>query len=142
MIHLGFTGTRHGMTSGQQAQLRIALTTLAHADAFHHGDCVGADAQAHAIARELGLPCHIHPPLNRTLRAFCRGQVVYPPCEYLARNALIVQACAILLAAPQTREEVQRSGTWATVRHARRCGRQVILLLPEETYPLHKETLQ
>jgi hypothetical protein len=55
---------------------------------------------------------------------------VKPPFE---RNEDIADMCDILIAAPKAATEVLRSGTWATIRHARRIGRQVVLLgLTEE----------
>jgi len=55
---------------------------------------------------------------------------VLDPAPYLERNRAIVDAGDIVLAAPQTLEEQQRSGTWATVRYGRRLGRLVVLLAP------------
>lgn len=42
---LGFTGTRQGMTDYQQAQVRRFLVAY-QCTILHHGDCIGADAQA------------------------------------------------------------------------------------------------
>jgi hypothetical protein len=42
-----------------------------------------------------------------------------------------VDATGWLLAAPRTKTEEQRSGTWATIRYARKLGRQVCLLWPD-----------
>lgn len=43
----------------------------------------------------------------------------------------IVRMCTHLIAAPRTLEEERRSGTWATIRYAKRCGRPVMILAPE-----------
>ena len=48
----GFTGTQHGMTDAQKATLRDFLA--AGSGEFHHGDCIGADSEAHDIADECG----------------------------------------------------------------------------------------
>lgn len=40
--------------------------------------------------------------------------------DYMARNDRLVELCQLLLAFPSTASEVQRSGTWATVRRARK----------------------
>jgi hypothetical protein len=46
----------------------------------------------------------------------------------LDRNRAIVAAVDVLVAAPLEDREVQRSGTWATVRSARRKGIPVVML--------------
>ena len=38
-----------------------------------------------------------------------------------------------LVAAPKEDEEVVRSGTWATVRYARKAGRVVLVVRPDGT---------
>jgi hypothetical protein len=128
---VGFTGTASGMTEHQQAELYGTLCIHPHLrTGFRHGDCVGADAEAHAIALELGWPVVIHPPANPKRRAYCDGGVVKGPRPYLVRNHDIVDACDFLIAAPRQRKEVLRSGTWATVRYARKVGKEVIILEP------------
>lgn len=123
-MNVGFTGTQHGMTPKQQDELRQCLTILRdqhEALIFHHGDCVGADAEADAIARELGYHIVLHPPTNPKKRAFCQADYyTCAPKSYLTRNQDIVLDTGVLLAAPRERVEEQRSGTWATVRFARR----------------------
>lgn len=47
--------------------------------------------------------------------------------SYMARNDRMVADCDALLAFPYHRREEQRSGTWATVRRARRAGRRVTI---------------
>ncbi len=74
-MKIGFTGTRHGATI---LQLDFLGTLLGAPDVkeLHHGDCVGADAQAHDAvmhAAKLGLAqIYIHPPVDETHRAFCK----------------------------------------------------------------------
>lgn len=124
---VGFTGSRAGMSPGQLAALRVLLADAAE---FHHGDCVGADAQAHGIALEMGVPIVLHPPSDARLRAYCAGAgMEMPEAPYLVRNRAIVNATDILVAAPDGPERV-RSGTWATVRYARSAGRRVEVLAP------------
>jgi hypothetical protein len=135
MLHIGFTGTRHGMTLAQTEALHARLLAYAEAGewAFHHGDCQGADAEAHQIAWMLGAIVYVHPPDTGTWRAYCAGPSRVhraAPLPYLERNRAIVNACEMLIAAPREAQETQRSGTWATVRDARRLGKPVILLPP------------
>jgi hypothetical protein len=42
------------------------------------------------------------------------------PAHYLARDAAIVETSDILIGCSGTNKEVRRSGTWATIRCARR----------------------
>jgi len=52
LLHIGFTGARQGMTEGQKSALRDLLASHSGV-VLHHGDAVGADAEAHDIAVEL-----------------------------------------------------------------------------------------
>lgn len=125
----GFTGTRHGLTPPQRNALLSEIGVL-HGW-LHHGDCVGADAYAHALAVSFGLLVQIHPPIAPELRAWCRdADVVLEPAPHLVRNRAIVDATKLLIATPVS-EEVLRSGTWSTVRYARRIGRPVVLVMPD-----------
>ena len=61
------------------------------------------------------------------------GQVtIRPEKDYLLRDWDIAEACTELLAAPATFAEVSRgSGTWATVRYARKLHRPVTIVFPD-----------
>ena len=89
-MKIGFTGTRHGMTEAQRGSLR---SLLGDAGEFHHGDCIGADAQAHDIARDLGLEVVVHPPKVDTMRAWKTSDSdrIREPKPFLARNRDIVR---------------------------------------------------
>jgi hypothetical protein len=116
----GFTGTRRGMTGFQRGQL-FGFLDLQGITEFHHGDCLGADADADKIARSLGCHIVIHPPTDPKLRAFCfqEGDTLLAEKPYLIRNMDIVNAVGTMFAAPAEQVEVQRSGTWMTIRYAR-----------------------
>lgn len=126
---VGFSGTQDGMTQRQTE--RFAAELYALSGSFHHGDCVGSDEQAHRIARGAGWWIVIHPPLKPSKRAWCVGDEVLPAKPYIARNHDIVDATELLLATPRTMSETVRSGTWATVRYARRLRRPVIVIYPD-----------
>jgi hypothetical protein len=124
--HLGITGRREG---GSPIQLKIMADILANAHRaleyryLHHGDCFGIDEEAHGIAKEIGYKVICHPPSSDKYRAFTEGhELVLEPRPFLERNKRIVEAAEVLLAFPTSGVEVLRSGTWATIRHARRCG--------------------
>ena len=135
MYHLGFSGARNGMTGHQKITFLSKLSALRarHGKVtLHHGDCVGSDADAHEIAVSLALDITIHPPVNEKLRAFCAGDgvVVMPPKNYLDRDKDIVMVSDGLIATPGTIIENPRSGTWTTVRYARKAGKPVIVIPP------------
>ena len=138
--HIGFTGTREGMSEYQKYKLSGILQQamlLAASEGselvFHHGDCVGADAEAHAIAQSHKVNrIVIHPPKAKSHRAFCgkgESNVTWEePEEYLERDRQIVDACEGMLAAPKSDIEERRSGTWYTVRYARKMNKKAYLL--------------
>jgi hypothetical protein len=127
--HTGFSGTRYGMTTRQKAAVRFIM--FKRTGWWHHGDCVGGDEETHHIARMFGLSIEVHPPIERKLRAFCRGNVVHPPKKYRTRNQDIVNASSLLIAAPSQETEVLTSGTWATIRYARKIGKPRAIVLPD-----------
>lgn len=133
---IGFTGTQKGMTDAQQTMLEKVLAQFGR---MHHGDCIGADEQAHFIAKRLGLRIHIHPPEKNNKRAFCEGDEIYKCKPYLVRNHAIVSATSCLIATPKSFEEELRSGTWATVRYARQRGRPLGIIWPDGTLSTENE---
>ena len=130
-LKIGFTGTSKGMTQHQKDQLKEFISSV-DVVSFSHGDCIGADAEAHDILRDLNLlnKVRIHPPKDAKKRPFCEGaNTVCPEKAYLDRNHDIVdEGIDLLIAAPGSRNERLRSGTWATVRYARSLNRTVKLL--------------
>ena len=131
---LGFTGTskQEPLTQVRRRGLQIWLQRAKEQlgfDEFHHGDCVGADEITHFYAASLGYRIIIHPPVDPKARAFCRiweRGVILEEAPYLVRNNDIVKACEVLVAMPKVvGKEERRSGTWATVRYARKAGKDV-----------------
>lgn len=127
---VGFTGTQRGMTDSQRESVIWLLSEEYAATVGHHGDCIGADAQFHDVCIELGIPVHVHPPNVDSKRAFCDGaESIGVPKPYLDRNHDIVDACDLLIATPSGPTETRRSGTWATVRHARKRNKIIAIVL-------------
>jgi hypothetical protein len=128
-VHVGFTGTRRGMTDGQKSKVRSLLEQIIRASqddkphlVAHHGDCKGSDEQFHNIATELGFFTIAHPPVNAKLRAYCKADIVKQTKPYKIRNQDIVRESDLLIATPHRHEKdgvSNRSGTWQTVRIAR-----------------------
>jgi len=146
---IGFTGTQRGLTSYQKQALVHFVLSLAQGDhQFHHGDCIGADFQATEIFSSFRIPLYCHPPLNKSKRAWGTIEYphshIYPAAPYLTRNHNIVKACHVLIACPGEFKEQLRSGTWATVRYAKKQRNvRVIVIYPDGsinvTNPKEKE---
>lgn len=138
-MNLGFTGTRNGMTERQKEVVEALVRTL-NPDCAVHGDCVGADTDFHAIvnrvkpdARTIGYPSTLV-----AQRAYNSLTLVHDPLPPLDRNWLIVDASDRMIACPHGHEEEQRSGTWATVRYARKQMKPLIIVWPDgRTTPEH-----
>lgn len=132
MLKVGFTGTQQGMSSQQLAWLKRSLSLIDEEFEFHQGDCVGADAEAaELVARNFeGAIIHSHPPDNPSKRAFMPAHVIHEEKPYLERNRDIVDASDVLIGMPKGFEEV-RSGTWATIRDARKKGKRRRVILPD-----------
>lgn len=126
----GFTGTRHGMTEPQKIALRDFLR--GSQGEFHHGDCLGADSEAHDIADECGYAIVIHPPSNYKERAWREVPLHMMRSEkpYMTRNRDIVVDTIALIGCPAEAIEQSRGGTWSTIRFGLRQGRTVIVINP------------
>ena len=127
MLKVGFTGTEYKLTEKQKEVLVKTLQDIRTVE-LHHGDCVGADSACHYIALDLGINIVVHPPINPRLRAFCKNDIVLPQKPYLERNHDIVDVTDVLVACPYERGELLRSGTWATIRYARKMHRKIYVI--------------
>lgn len=129
---LVFTGTREGLTKRQRDTLKILLPRLAPECSFH-GGCLGADEEFHYIVLStLITPIEIFPsdiPKYRAEFPMDGVRKIHEPKPPLDRNKLMVDKGDFLVAAPKAKEEL-RSGTWATVRHARRTFKPGVILDP------------
>jgi hypothetical protein len=130
-MKIGMSGSRDGISE-------LAIIALKNLDFFnkdtikqvHHGDCIGADTIFHNIASELDIPIIIHPPSDNKLRSFCKSNNVRPEKSYLKRNQDIVTETDILIAFPSSNEEIIRSGTWSTIRYARKKDKIIYIIFP------------
>lgn len=139
MLKVGFTGSRDGMTSAQanvfEAELQRLMNEFGHDNyaEFHHGDCIGADAEAQQIARAQGYKIHCHPPEDSSKRAHTQFDVAYDARPYRERNRVIVQMTSHLLACPKSATRTTSGGTWYTYNHAAQQGsyKRAMLIYPD-----------
>ena len=133
----GFTGTQRGMTLQQKSSVRVILLRWRehlNYNMFHHGGCIGADAEAQDIAFHLGYKIVVHPPVDKRKMAEPIDDylpIYREPKLYLERNEDIARECDALIATPRGEVEVRRSGTWSTIRRARRLGKWIAIVLPD-----------
>jgi hypothetical protein len=137
-VIVSFTGSQIGTTDKQKEAVRFWFEALG-ATELSHGDCVGSDDDAHKIAKELGLKIIIRPCTLSDKRAYNDGDLVHPPEKPLVRNPKIVDDGQVLIATPNTYEEILRSGTWATIRYARRIGCKIIKIFPDGTVEVEND---
>ena len=133
MRHLSVTGTRQGTTDVQHSRLSdiIALCRVRGFGVFHDGDCVGVDVQAVEIAFAHGYHCVGHPSTASTRAYFIGRHEMRGPMSPLERNRVMVDECDLLVACPKEFNEIMRSGTWATIRYAKKIGRKIIFAYPD-----------
>jgi hypothetical protein len=140
----GFTGTRAGMSTTQHGWCR-KLLDKGHPSVFRHGGAFGADTQVHAIWKELKLSGHADVwPADDKRRALFLNQprvTVKDVMNPLTRNEEIVSRVGFLVAAPHTQGEVQRSGTWHTIRFAIRNEVPTLILWPDGKLTLHRDKI-
>jgi len=155
-LKIGFTGTKNGMDALQKESLVTLFNQAVQENdevEFHHGDCIGADAQAarlmDLVRRNLirvhgpnpscrvKIVCHPGYPPNHPeetkYRAFTTfNDEVRDPKPFIARDHDIVDETDKLIAAPVSKTEETRSGTWTTVRYARKKNKPYVAIYPVE----------
>lgn len=133
---VGFSGTRNGLSAAAYSTLCWFLDAIKTPADFRHGDCIGADSTAHYCAQRRGFRILIHPPEDTKLRAYCKDAFsVLPAKPYLERNREIaVMSDRLFAAVPGAEEEHPHSGTWATVRYAKKAELPVTLIFPDGSY--------
>jgi hypothetical protein len=132
--HLGFTGTKYGLSHKQMAGV-INFLTYHRFNVLHHGCCIGADYQVALIAKGLDFTVIGHPPINEK---FMMGEmylndVTRKPKTYLERDLNIITESAYLLATPKTMKKVPRSGTWTTIEYAKSAKLPYTIIYPDGT---------
>lgn len=134
---VGFTGTRMGMQTAQWRSVFDLCSSWLIKEA-HHGLCKGSDDEYHWLLRTLrigpSILIHGHPPINRggvgQLKTFTDCNVMHPDKEYKVRDRDIVDASGRMIATPFC-PEIARSGTWTTVRYARKKLKPLWIVMPD-----------
>jgi hypothetical protein len=130
-MKIAFTGSRQGMTPEQKITFSRLLYEVG-AQLLIHGDCIGADADAHGLAMEAGAEVWKRPCNIETQRAFSEGgEIVAKPEDPLSRNKKIVDDGEQLIACPASFQEELRSGTWSTIRYAKRNNCMITIIWPD-----------
>ncbi|MCZ8156055.1 MAG: hypothetical protein O9264_08045 [Leptospira sp.] len=143
IIKIGITGSRKGLSEKQKAAFIKSLAEYSNVE-IHHGDCLGVDDGIHTLLFEekwenpKEIQIFIHPPNDSKQRSFSakkyEGKDIlihsYATMDYLARNQKIVESCDELWAFPEGPEKV-RSGTWATIRFAKKIKKPLRIFLKE-----------
>lgn len=135
MKRIGFTGTRDLQLISDERKKGIINFFIdlldKHVDrdiTIIHGGARGVDTYIHDIALVHDLNVEIYPAHNSPL-ANEEKYVMALPKNPLSRNKDIVDNSDLIVAVPIDPEnEELRSGTWATVRYARKLNREIIFL--------------
>lgn len=131
MRKIGFTGTRNGMTDLQKKAVKKFITSEKFNE-LHHGDCIGSDKDIHDMIVEYReeeskkIKIIGHPPKYNKYQANCKCDILLAKNDYLSRNHNIVDYTDILIATPDCKERLH-SGTWSTVRYARKKDKKVYI---------------
>lgn len=143
-ITWGFTGSRRGLTELQKASLRKwMLNNPTWPWMVFHGCCKGADeafvdlvweksnfqGDPASPIRIWGYPCDITAWVSPNALSRCTSTM--RPMAPLVRNGIIAGQSSVLLACPGGMQEEQRSGTWSTVRAARKRPIPVVIFWPD-----------
>jgi NADH:ubiquinone oxidoreductase subunit len=138
MTTVGFSGTRRLPTTAYE-RVGAIVATLPEGTRVVQGACIGVDSYVAWAAKRRGLHVHAVVPADRSRvppdwRDWCDTFEEMPAgTDYRSRNARIAGQIDRLIAIPDAAEDApqsRRSGTWMTVRIARRIG------IPVEVYIL------
>ncbi|MCE9557115.1 MAG: hypothetical protein K8T91_27525 [Planctomycetes bacterium] len=139
-LRIGFTGSRKGLTDEQRVALSLELQEQAQKSPdkeleVHHGDAIGADAEFHEICQKLSIRVVLHPPVVQHERAHCSDAAdCRPAAHFSEQSESIVNSTELLIAAPNGwKEQLRGSGTWMTIRRARKAAKTIVLCYPDGT---------
>jgi hypothetical protein len=135
---LGFTGTRKGMTKAQLVTLRklvddIYISTMPPPPyEWHHGCSGKSDVAGSYIAAACNMKVVGHPSITVEPQGY--WDVLLPERMPLERDDDIAKHVELLFATPEHDSEIIRSGTWTTIRRARKHKTRHIIIYRDGTY--------
>ena len=138
---LAFTGTRQGATE-QQLKTAILHLSLEPQHYILNGACEGADRAIHGAILDAGLGGKVRFefwPSNEeqnkwALKVLRPKDLLFGIEKPLKRNNFMINRAEGLMAMPKGYREALRSGTWATIRYARKIKKPVTIVWPNGTF--------
>lgn len=134
-MQIGMTGTREGLSSEQTLYALHEIPWHVVTE-LHSGDCVGADATLHSIAKHNNTLSIGHPPSNNEHRAYCDFDLTNETKGCLARNREIVHSSDHIYGFPPT-EKSGKGGTWYTIKYAIQMGKPITVIAPSGEVTRH-----
>lgn len=133
-----FTGTRQGWTGAQFKGVRRVFHILKDQGCrtLLHGVCVGSDESADALAiDEFQFITVGYPGVNGQGQSPWRSHgcrcAMMPEEEYQIRDHKMVDRSEAVVATPKGMfEETRGSGTWLTIRYAKKQGKRLYIVYP------------
>lgn len=114
------------MTERQADRVKMKLEQIGQAYdevEVHHGVCVGADSDFHAMAKELDFFVVGHPghpkgkPWDKSMRSADVPDLILEQKPFISRNIDIVSASHLVIACPASNTD-KKGGTWTTIKMA------------------------
>lgn len=134
----GMTGSRKGMSHEQYQKFFTLLERYPKLCHLIHGDCHGADTEAHMLAAEKGHEITIRPCDFPGARARSWAATIHEEKRPLVRNHDIVDESEMMFAFPDGWVEQWRgSGTWATIRYAKKVKKMLWIIYPDGSVASH-----
>jgi hypothetical protein len=131
-MKIGMSGSRDGMSDKALLVLQQFLKSNDIVE-VHHGDCVGSDTIFHDQSVSFNIRTIAHPPNNDSNRSLCKSDTIRQVKPYLVRNKNIVDETDMLIAIPSTKDEIIRSGTWSTIRYAKKTNKKILIIFQDGT---------
>jgi len=134
---VSFSGSQHGLTNKQEEEL-LGLLRQLKPELGIHGACIGGDDIFDKLCVMEGIDRLVFPsnhlakriPNQELLHRQPPRVTIRPPKQALDRNRDIITAGDVLIACPRQQYEIVRSGTWTTIRAAKKVGMVVYILKP------------
>lgn len=140
-MNICITGTKIGATGYQlvEAIKQLYSWNASVINILNHGGCVGFDEQIHNIIKIIptfnNIQLKIHPAKGvddkYKAKLDMAGCILEDEKLPLERNKIMVDKSDCVLAVPKEFKEVLRSGTWSTIRYAKKQNKPLIIIYPD-----------